>query len=401
MVPSPTRISCAGWGRVEADPPPGWKEVTVTVTALLMTGFPGFLGSALLPRLLARRPQSRAVCLVQGQYLDRAGADPRARGHRSPDDRQDRTRRRRHHHARTRPVPRGQRLLDASRRCGTSPPSTTSPSPMSWRAGSTSTGRRTSSSSAGRCPACRRLHYVSTCYVSGRYDGEFTEDASTRARPSATTTRRRSSTAELLVRKAMPGACRRRSTAPASSSGDSDTGETQKFDGPYFFASFLRRQRPRRARPAPSPTPTASGSTWSRGTSSSRRWTSSRCSTSRLGGPTRWPTREPPTAREIVDAFADRLGKRVVWVPMPLALTRRDRHRPRGGAAARAPRRALDYFASPTTYSTRTRNATSTARASHVPRFERLRGSAARLHGRASRGRLRERWSDTATKRRT
>ena len=36
---------------------------------LLLTGFPGFLGSALLPRLLARRPGSTAVCLVQPQHL--------------------------------------------------------------------------------------------------------------------------------------------------------------------------------------------------------------------------------------------------------------------------------------------------------------------------------------------
>ena len=35
---------------------------------LLMTGFPGFLGSALLPRLLARRPGTDAVCLVQRQH---------------------------------------------------------------------------------------------------------------------------------------------------------------------------------------------------------------------------------------------------------------------------------------------------------------------------------------------
>ena len=35
---------------------------------LLMTGFPGFLGSALLPRLLARRPDTDAVCLVQPQH---------------------------------------------------------------------------------------------------------------------------------------------------------------------------------------------------------------------------------------------------------------------------------------------------------------------------------------------
>ena len=38
------------------------------VAQLLMTGFPGFLGSALLPRLLARRPDTDAVCLVQRQH---------------------------------------------------------------------------------------------------------------------------------------------------------------------------------------------------------------------------------------------------------------------------------------------------------------------------------------------
>src|SRR5689334_13275084 len=39
---------------------------------LLVTGFPGFLGSALLPRLLARRPGAGAVCLVQAAHLSTA-----------------------------------------------------------------------------------------------------------------------------------------------------------------------------------------------------------------------------------------------------------------------------------------------------------------------------------------
>ena len=39
------------------------------MTALLMTGFPGFLGSALLGRLLDRRPEAHAVCLVQDRHL--------------------------------------------------------------------------------------------------------------------------------------------------------------------------------------------------------------------------------------------------------------------------------------------------------------------------------------------
>ena len=47
------------------------------MTALLMTGFPGFLGSALLPRLLARREGVRAICLVQPQHM--AAAHSRVR----------------------------------------------------------------------------------------------------------------------------------------------------------------------------------------------------------------------------------------------------------------------------------------------------------------------------------
>ena len=42
------------------------------MAALLMTGFPGFLGSALLPKLLARREGVRAVCLVQSHHLGTA-----------------------------------------------------------------------------------------------------------------------------------------------------------------------------------------------------------------------------------------------------------------------------------------------------------------------------------------
>ena len=42
------------------------------MTRLLMTGFPGFLASALLPRLLARSPERRAVCVVQRHHLEDA-----------------------------------------------------------------------------------------------------------------------------------------------------------------------------------------------------------------------------------------------------------------------------------------------------------------------------------------
>jgi thioester reductase-like protein len=42
------------------------------VTVLFLTGFPGFIGSTLLPRLLADRRLVRAVCLVQPRWAPRA-----------------------------------------------------------------------------------------------------------------------------------------------------------------------------------------------------------------------------------------------------------------------------------------------------------------------------------------
>jgi len=61
----------------------------------------------------------------------------------------------------------------------------------------------------------------------------------------------------------------------------------------------------------------------------------------------------PPSVREVVDAFSARLGKRVVWVPLPLVPTRMLIHRVPGMERLLGlPAEAVDYFASPTTYST-------------------------------------------------
>ena len=53
--------------------------------AIFFTGFPGFLGSELLPRVLERLPEAEAICLVQPRFigLARERAATMAREHRS------------------------------------------------------------------------------------------------------------------------------------------------------------------------------------------------------------------------------------------------------------------------------------------------------------------------------
>ena len=42
------------------------------MSSILLTGFPGFLGTRLLPQLLHGRPEDTAVCVVQAEYMDLA-----------------------------------------------------------------------------------------------------------------------------------------------------------------------------------------------------------------------------------------------------------------------------------------------------------------------------------------
>ena len=61
---------------------------TAAVSDVLFTGFPGFIGMRLLPRILERRPDARVACLVQDKFVDTArrslealeAAHPQARG---------------------------------------------------------------------------------------------------------------------------------------------------------------------------------------------------------------------------------------------------------------------------------------------------------------------------------
>lgn len=97
-----------------------------------------------------------------------------------------------------------------------------------------------------RFPQLRAVHYVSTCFVSGRYDGVYRESDLDVGQSFNNFYEESKALAEREVRDAMAGGVPAVIYRPAVVVGDSGTGETQKYDGPYATLHRLLRQ-PRKA----------------------------------------------------------------------------------------------------------------------------------------------------------
>jgi nucleoside-diphosphate-sugar epimerase len=323
------------------------------VTALLMTGFPGFLGSALLPRLLARREGVRAICLVQPQHMAAA-------------------------HSRVREIetahPHTLQRVELMEGDITAPDLGIDPGVRDvleevnevWHLAAIydltvaqGVAHRVNVDGTAQIlafcqsrPEFSRLHYVSTCYVSGRYEGEFTEDALDEGQTFLNHYESTKFEAEKLVRAAMADGLPATIYRPGMVVGDSLTGETQKYDGPYFVAEFLRRQffvalvpavgDPDRVRACMVPRDFVIGAMDQLSVLDRS-----------IGRTYALTDPNPPTARQVADIFASHLGKRAIWVPLPLGITRTALGSvPCLERLLGLPAETLDYFASPTTYST-------------------------------------------------
>jgi thioester reductase-like protein len=323
------------------------------VSSILMTGFPGFLGSALLPRLLARGPDVRAWCLVQPQHL--ALAEQRLE-----------ELAREHPHTRDRVQVLTGDLTAADLGLEAAALKTVRTVSEVWHLAAVydlavgeEVARRVNVEGTervlGLCrqiPDLRRLHYVSTCYVSGRYAGEFGEDVLDEGQELRNHYEETKFEAELAVRKAMADGLPVTIYRPGIVVGDSTTGETQKYDGPYFLAQFLRRQPRLAVVPALGDVDQVRVCLVPRDFVVDAMDTLSAMDGS-LGRTYALTDPQPPTVREVVDAFAARLGRRVLWVRLPVGVTRGLV----GGVPGMErllglPAEALEYFASPTTYAT-------------------------------------------------
>ncbi len=340
------------------------------MATLLMTGFPGFLGTALLPRLLARHPRSHAVCLVQPQHVATARQRVRAleAAHPGVSGRIE--------------LVEGDITVPGLGVAASEQDRLRAVTEV-WHLAAVydlavpqEVARRVNVDGTAHvlelCESLDRLHrlqYVSTCYVSGEYDGVFSEDALEEGQRFRNHYEETKFEAEVLVRKAMAGGLPATVYRPGIVVGDSRTGATQKYDGPYFLAAFLRRQRVVAVVPRVAPVDVVRMSLVPRdfvvdAMDELSALDRSRGRTYALTDP------EPPTIRELVDTFARHLGRRVVWAPLPLGATRAVVGSVPGMQSLLGlPVEALDYLVSPTRYSTARTTADLAGTGLRCPRF--------------------------------
>jgi thioester reductase-like protein len=317
----------------------------------LFTGFPGFLGSELLPRVLARAPGDRALCLVQGRFADLA-------------------RRRAAELAARDPALAGRiELLEGDITApdlGLGAPAWLPEVRELWHLAAVYDlsvpralgervnveGTRHVLAFAERCAGLTRLQYVSTCYVSGRHPGVFTERDLSVGQTFNNFYEETKYRAEVLVQERMRDGLPATVYRPAVVVGDSATGATQKYDGPYFVIRWLEKQ------PRVAVLPTVGDTRAHTFNAVPRDFVvaavahlsarpGSRGKVYQLADPA------PLTVDALIDVIARATGRRVLRVPLPLGTAKLLIDRVPGVYRLMGiPSAAVDYFVHPTTYGT-------------------------------------------------
>jgi thioester reductase-like protein len=323
------------------------------MTDMLMTGYPGFLGSALLPRILARRESRTLFALVQERHLETARHRLAEQSAEDPDlgvrvelvvgdisqsglgmD----------------PVVRA-RLTDVTEVWHLAAVYDLAvPAEVARLVNVEGTANVLEFAQSRK--RLDRLQYVSTCYVSGDYAGEFPEDGLDLGQGFHNHYEETKFQAEVLVRRAMRQGLPTTIYRPGIVVGDSVTGTTQKYDGPYFVATFLSRQPKLAVVPQVGPPDQVRMGLVPRDYVIAAIDQLSVMDQA-VGQTYALTDPNPPTPREVVALFAKYLDKKVVWVPVPLAPTRALVDRvPKIEDLLGLPAETLDYFATRTTYST-------------------------------------------------
>lgn len=209
---------------------------------VFFTGFPGFLGSELLPRVLKRSPGDTATCLVQGKFAAMAqkradeliARDPSLEGRiklvegdittagLGLDD----------------PAKLASEITELWHLAAVYDLSVSREVGMRINVD----GTRNVLDFAESASSTPRVQYVSTCYVSGRYAGPYAETDLDKGQSFNNFYEETKFLAEVDVAQRMAGGLPASIYRPAVVVGNSRTGDTQKYDGPYYALQWLLRQ---------------------------------------------------------------------------------------------------------------------------------------------------------------
>lgn len=312
---------------------------------ILFTGYPGFLGSALLPRVLARSEDTTVICLAQQKFAALARERSASLGNRVRIVEGDITRKIDIAGDGIEEIYHLAAIYDLSVRRD-----------VGMRVNVE--GTRNVLDFAERCSSLRRFQYVSTCYVSGRYHGLFREDDLDVGQRFNNFYEETKFLAEVEVRKrtGLPYIIYR----PAIVVGDSRTGETQKFDGPYFLIQWIARQprvaivpvpgRPSRHHLNVVPRDFIIGAIDFLSAKATR-------GCYQLADPS------PMTIAEILDAIGRAAGRTVIRIPTITSLAKL------GAPMLRIPAAAVNYFTHPTEYDTTNAQRDLAGSGISIPRF--------------------------------
>jgi nucleoside-diphosphate-sugar epimerase len=314
--------------------------------SIYFTGFPGFLGSELLPRVLARRPDVIAHCLVQPKFAALANERALALIALRPEL-----------HGRirivegdlTHPLRKpADDIVEIYHLAAVYDLAVERDFAMRVNVDGTHNVVQLAKQSDG----LERLHYVSTCYVSGRHAGAFDETDLVKGQTFNNYYEETKYLAEVKVQEAMGAGLPATIYRPSVVVGDSHTGATQKFDGPYFVMQWLLRQ------PRVAVLPVVGNPANYRFNVVPRDFViaaldvlsakkESRNKVYQLADP------QPLTVDETIDAIATATGRKVVRIPLPKAVAKGAlQYVPGVYRLMRIPAPAVDYFVHPTTYGT-------------------------------------------------
>jgi thioester reductase-like protein len=316
---------------------------------ILFTGFPGFIGVRLLPRILERQPEARLECLVQEKFLGAARSavvalaeeHPRARGRiglvagditvqgLGIDAKRARELRRSLRQAwHLAAVYDLAVARDVGRRINVE-------------------GTKNVLEFVGQARHFERLQYVSTAYVSGAARGTFRETDLDVGQGFKNNYEETKFQAEVeVVRSKVPRTIYR----PGIVVGDSRTGETAKFDGPYFVLRTMERM--------PSP-----GVFFRIGLGFGtvnivpvdfvvESMAALSAAPGSLGKTYHLCDPQPHSPGELAEMFAEAIGKRFAYVPVPMAVAKAFFAPKPVQRFFGMPRETLDYFDDPVRHDT-------------------------------------------------